>query len=444
MEDYKQKYEEAIARMNKWVEGSEIIEPKEVAEFVFPELKESEDERIRKEIIEYLEQSQFGEEHYQIDDDIVRGYIAWLEKQGEQKLYVNDNAKEMFIKALERVEEQNSKGYKLTDCDKNSWWEDFKAYTSCTIEQKPTDKIEPKFKVGDWIIGNTIYKVLCVIDDEYRLSLNIDDSIVCAKIKSIDKRFHLWTIQDAKDGDVLANKYGAIFINAGNSKGRGTLDCYCYLSVQNEFCIEEHKTGSWFYKDDIKPATKEQRDLLFQKMKEAGYEWDSEKKELRKIEQKTEINDNVLSRFAFYQYDNDTIYLSSVFVEECNRKRGYGSKILKAAEEVAKTLGISKIRLKVERNTWMEEWYKKNGYEYLSPDGEYNWLEKQVEQKPIDKVEPKFKVGDVMRTLQEAANGMTDGMPVIFYIDDEYYHCTNELILIKDQDNYEYPPMNKR
>lgn len=64
--------------------------------------------------------------------------IAWLEKQGEQKLlYVNDNAKEMFINALERVEEQNKKGYKLTDCDKNSWWEDFKAYTSCIIEQKP-------------------------------------------------------------------------------------------------------------------------------------------------------------------------------------------------------------------------------------------------------------------------------------------------------------------
>ena len=35
------------------------------------------------------------------------------------------------------------------------------------------------------------------------------------------------------------------------------------------------------------PATKEQRDLLFAKMKEAGYEWNGEKKELRKIEQKT-------------------------------------------------------------------------------------------------------------------------------------------------------------
>ena len=32
------------------------------------------------------------------------------------------------------------------------------------------------------------------------------------------------------------------------------------------------------------PATKEQCDLLFKKMNEAGYEWDDEKKELREIE----------------------------------------------------------------------------------------------------------------------------------------------------------------
>lgn len=50
----------------------------------------------------------------------------------------------------------------------------------------------------------------------------------------------------------------------------------------------------------------------------------------------------------------------------------------------------------------------------------------------------------VMRTLQEAADGITDGMPVIVSIDDEYYHCTNELIAIKYQNDYEYPPMNKK
>ena len=38
-------------------------------------------------------------------------------------------AKEMFIKALERTVEQTKKGYELTDCDKHSWWEDFKAYS---------------------------------------------------------------------------------------------------------------------------------------------------------------------------------------------------------------------------------------------------------------------------------------------------------------------------
>ena len=102
-----------------------------------PELKESEDELM----IQYFKNlSPFdnADELYEKYGFSHKDAIAWLEKQCEQKLYVNDNAKEMFIKALERVEEQNKKGYKLTDCDKNSWWEDFKAYTSCIIEQKPS------------------------------------------------------------------------------------------------------------------------------------------------------------------------------------------------------------------------------------------------------------------------------------------------------------------
>lgn len=59
-----------------------------------------------------------------------------------------------------------------------------------------------------------------------------------------------------------------------------------------------------------------------------------------------------------------------------------------------------------------------------------------------EEIQPKFKVGDTMRTLQEANDGYTDGMPVVVSIDNEYYHCTNELIAIKDQDDYEFPPIN--
>ena len=71
-------------------------------------------------------------------------------------------------------------------------------------------------------------------------------------------------------------------------------------------------------------------------------------------------------------------------------------------------------------------------------------LNKDDEEKPADKIEPKFKIGDTMRTLQEAANGITDGLPVVVSIDDESYHCNNEIIYIKDQNDYEYPPMNRK
>lgn len=135
--DYEQKYKKALSFLKdlKHHMSDYCIEK---LEGFFPELRESEDERIRKEIIKlvhFFYGSSLACKHFVSEDNM----IAWLEKQGMQKPaeFDDTNAKRMFIKALERVEEQNSKGYKLTDCDKNSWWEDFKAYTSCAIEQKP-------------------------------------------------------------------------------------------------------------------------------------------------------------------------------------------------------------------------------------------------------------------------------------------------------------------
>ena len=64
---------------------------KATLERIFPELKgESEDERISKEIIKYLEQT-VPHNHR---DEVLKSkeWIAWLEKQGEQTL-LNDNNK---------------------------------------------------------------------------------------------------------------------------------------------------------------------------------------------------------------------------------------------------------------------------------------------------------------------------------------------------------------
>lgn len=139
IEEKAKAYDEAIERAESIYNETAIpsATTKGICTYIFPELKESEDDRM----IQYfkdLAPFDKADELYDKYGFSHKDAIAWLEKQGEQKLlYVNDNAKEMFINALERVEEQNKKGYKLTDCDKNSWWEDFKAYTSCIIEQKP-------------------------------------------------------------------------------------------------------------------------------------------------------------------------------------------------------------------------------------------------------------------------------------------------------------------
>lgn len=85
---------EAMKILKEFHDKSALFSVRTALDTVIPELVESEDERIRKGIIQYLEQSQFGEEPYQIDDDVVRNYIAWLEKQkpsDEALQYLKEN-----------------------------------------------------------------------------------------------------------------------------------------------------------------------------------------------------------------------------------------------------------------------------------------------------------------------------------------------------------------
>jgi ribosomal protein S18 acetylase RimI-like enzyme len=360
----------------------------------FPELKESEDERIRKRIIEFLS-TPFVKKG--MSEGALSTWLAWLEKQGKQKPIIEgtfvdvDEVRENFMQEVYRVLDADS-----TNDRANQIIDAFDHLPTITI-QKPTDKVEPKFNVNDWITSDKTHedyrvcKILKIENGEHAI-----ESIYGYKghnnFETVEKDYHLWTIQDAKDGDVLFHSDSAsngIFIFKKIVQ-RGSMQeviCHCDYDSEDHFCLGERHTCCWVDAKILHPATKEQRDFLFQKMKEAGYEWDAEKKELKKIEEKPEIKDDVLSRFAFYQYDDDAIYLSSLFVRESDRGHGYGSKVLKAAEEVAKTFGISKIRLKVERNTWMEKWYKKNGYEYLSSEGKYDWLENRVIDIKPDKIE---------------------------------------------------------
>jgi hypothetical protein len=283
MEDYKEKYEQAIFRMNKWVEGSEITDPKEVAEFVFPELKESEDERIRKICIHFLElQKTHHAATFEIDE-----CIDWLEKQSKKTDTIENFDTEfekqvscLIASAINREHEYNQGYVKWTA---NALLEYAKHELEKQGEQKPADNNESKFKVGDWVVyEENIYQIHNISLKKYYECLRIDGTVHTFDFEYIDSKSRLWTIQDAKDGDVLCYRNDIFLVKSYVLFNRVVSHC-----TYSERFIS-HNIYSFTRADfsKIYPATKEQRDFLFSKMKEAGYKWDAEKKELKKIEQK--------------------------------------------------------------------------------------------------------------------------------------------------------------
>ena len=228
--DYEKLYKEAFERAKK-VHDEHRAQPFDVMLKVFPELKESENERIRKELINYFIK---GKEYLNLCSFSKEEIVAWLEKQGEQK---------------------------------------------------PTDKVEPKFKDGQWIVlQNKCYKVNyngCGYElvDQNGLSTSLEYG-------TVDESAHLWNIEDAKDGDVLVASDGSIFIYK-NQRDNGVVH-YVAVTSYNDLVINENDY-SWERKDVCHPATKDEQTILFERIKEAGYEWNAETKELKKIEQTTEI-----------------------------------------------------------------------------------------------------------------------------------------------------------
>lgn len=306
---------EAIEAVKNNLPHSSFTTLRKALETLIPELAESEDERIRKSLIDLLKND---EKHYLKE-------IDWLEKQNETftKKDVDDaylkgvcDAKQELEKQDESIEIKRGKNYLCTKTHKyagEEWREGIKYFSpedyalinqGCAYycpawsKEEHNDcfkeveyaKDNPKFKVGDFIKhnkANLICKVISVNGGSYYVE-NIETR---GRIELFDaeQNFRLWTVTNAKDGDVLCanGRYfkeyifnfssltedNVISTHFGYDVFRGTFD-----TKVSRFGREEEFVS-------VTPATKEQRDTLFAKMKEAGYEWDAEKKELKKIAQ---------------------------------------------------------------------------------------------------------------------------------------------------------------
>ena len=279
-----------------------------VAEEIFSEFDESEDEKIISAIRKVIEAKVEN-----LGNGVTRtACLAWLEKQGkpidEEKVLIGarKDAALSIMKFLDRCTLgmclSSMECADLEDAVVNSDWSKVYDYMKKKLEKqcekpqgksaldaineekvdnqncvKPSVKGEPKFKVGDYVVDNCgyVWRIEGIINQFYILE-GIDGGESRPTIEWVNKTFHLWDItEDAKNGDVLASKDekdilifrriepSTSFSSYYNIKGRGNYG-WC---------------DSYFI-----PATKEQRNKLEKSMAYAGYVFDFEKKELKKIE----------------------------------------------------------------------------------------------------------------------------------------------------------------
>ena len=151
------------------------------------------------------------------------------------------------------------------------------------------NKVKPKFHEGDWILyNNDICKIV-----KHEEGCNILVTQFGIEKEPVNERnlstAKLWDISDAKDGDVLCtyecDEPKIVFILKGTPKKHYALSYHCYYNIMYPHFGSDSEKGCLAPNDeDVKPATKEQRDTLMKAMADAGYTFNFEKKELKKID----------------------------------------------------------------------------------------------------------------------------------------------------------------
>lgn len=289
MENHEKKYKDLEGKIKKAYLYAQTDSTKAVLEDILPELAESEDEKIRKWLIGYFNQYIIDGMPQVFGNGLnVKDVIAWLEKQGK---------KTQGKSALEAIKEKPANN---------------------------ANKVEPKFKVGDWITNSIETVQINGYDIDYGYQVDYKGNLQHRDTDIIENEYHLWTIEDAEDGDVLATE-NFIFIFKNIDDGNG-VHYYCQYEIikhedDNQFDIALPQSLMGRVGNSIShysPATQEQRNILFQKMKEAGYEWDVEKKEPKKIDQKpawNEEDEKNLTRAVWY-VENPALRVKDTMLSE--------------------------------------------------------------------------------------------------------------------------------
>lgn len=246
---YKKELEEIKRRIKEVATGTADVNycsAKEIAEYIDPTLKRSEDEVMYEKLMHAL--------------DALVSYI-------DADAITADAQKPILIGEIESIRN----------------WLAKKNLTAATFK--------PRFKVGDWITNglytyriNDIdtYNNVYVAENKYGESCNLVFSYY-------DQNFHHWSIKDARDGDIVTSKYKLngkrwVGIFARLTEGSDDkFDTHCFISGMEHHFITDANLCSEHTVEDTEPASFNMREVLFRKMADGGFAWDNEAKKLVKI-----------------------------------------------------------------------------------------------------------------------------------------------------------------
>lgn len=176
----------------------------------------------------------------------------------------------------------------------------------------------PKFNVGNWLVAyneDLPRLITAATSDCYELE-DVNGHKVSICHRTIENLCILWSLKDAKPGDVLISeddKHPFIF-----KKFLGYFpSAYCGIDTTDSIYISD-ADRPWT-RDTVRPATYEERQLLFNKLEAEGYKWNAESLTLTKIQKKWKDNEkNTIS--GYYTYADSRITYSE---NHSNTKENY-------------------------------------------------------------------------------------------------------------------------
>ena len=422
--------EEAIKILSERY-SSALFSERTALETLIPELAESEDERIRKEIVEYFK-------HYSGGDNASIKFPKWIEWLENHKPSFKQISNGIIWDSGLRTGIELGKKQKE---QKSAEFDEYKIIKKHITEDSLSSEVNKRLTECGWYVTDekpavwskeeqTIIEGACNALEIYGHSKLAD------KLKSLCPQSKDEIYKEKNEAFKLGKHQLAIkfmnYLDENRPEGKMSLSNGECEDIDNAFKENDwtkimRYAKKYLIQSEQQPAEwgeEDEKMLLsiinaFRKgaVSTIGQEqWLKSLPERFNLQPKNEWNEDyreedIQTRFAFYTYRDDpsTLYLSNVFVEEASRNHHFGTRILRAAEKVAETIGATTISLKVRQDSPANTWYRKNGYGYVAFEDGYDWLEKNLEymkskpqieqgQKPLEYL-PKEKINSIMSKL---------------------------------------------